>query len=57
MLLIPKIVHAQHSYASNGKMKMKKTIDKSMVSDLAWVKRQINFPSAAMSSFCYQNPK
>jgi hypothetical protein len=53
MLLIPKIVHAQHCSASNGKMEVKKA--KSMMSDLVWVKRQI-LPTATMSSFCYQNP-
>jgi hypothetical protein len=37
-------------------MKMKKVVDKSMMKDLVWVKKQ-NFPSAAMSSFCYQKPK
>jgi hypothetical protein len=56
MLLVPKIIHAQHCCASKGKMKMKKVVDKSMMKDLVWVKKQ-NFPSAAMSSFCYQKPK
>jgi hypothetical protein len=53
MLLVPKIVHAQHYYASNGKMKMKKVVDKRTMSDLMWVKRQ-SFPSATMSFFYYQ---
>jgi hypothetical protein len=48
MLLVPKIIHAQHYCASNGKMKMKKTIDKSMMSDILRI--------VAMSSFYYQNP-
>jgi hypothetical protein len=39
MLLVAKIVHAQHYCASNGKMKVKKVADKSMMSDLVWVKR------------------
>jgi hypothetical protein len=55
MLLVPKIVHAQNCCALNGKMKVKKAVDKSMMSDLVWVKRQI-LPIAAMISFCYQNP-
>jgi hypothetical protein len=33
-LLFPKIVHAQHYYASKGKMKVKKTANKSMISNL-----------------------
>jgi hypothetical protein len=33
------IVHAQHCCASNGKMKMKKVVDKNMMNDLVWVKR------------------
>jgi hypothetical protein len=56
MLLVPKIVHAQHHCVSKGKMKVKKIADKSMMNDLVWVKRQ-SFHSVAMSSFCYQNPK
>jgi hypothetical protein len=56
MLLFPKNVHAQHYYASKGKMKVKKTANKSMMSNLVWVKRK-NFPIAAMSSFCHRNPK
>ncbi len=39
MLLIPKTIHAQHYYTSNGKMKLKKVSNKSMKSDLVWVKR------------------
>ncbi len=54
MLLVPKIVHAQHCYVSKGKMKMKWATDKSMMSDLVRVKRQ-SFFRVAMSSFCYQN--
>jgi len=49
MLLILKTIHAQHCCASKGKMKV-------MMNDLVWVKRQ-SFLSAAMSYFCYQNPK
>jgi hypothetical protein len=56
MLLFPKNVHAQHYYASKGKMKVKKVAYKSMMNNLVWVKRK-NFPIAAMSSFCYRNPK
>jgi hypothetical protein len=56
MLLVFKIVHAQHYCALKGKMKMKKVTDKNMMNDLVWVKRH-SFPSAIMSSFCYQNPK
>jgi hypothetical protein len=55
MLLFPKNVHAQHYYASKGKMKVKKTTDKSMTSNLMTVKRK-SFPIAAMSSVYYQNP-
>jgi hypothetical protein len=50
MLLVPKIVHAQHCCALNGKMKVKKIADKSMMSNLMWVKREI-LPTVAMSSF------
>jgi hypothetical protein len=39
MLLVPKIVHAQHCCDSKGKMKMKWVAYKSMTSDLVWVKR------------------
>jgi hypothetical protein len=39
MLLVPKIVHVQHRYASNGKMKVKKATNKSMMNNLVWVKR------------------
>jgi hypothetical protein len=39
MLLVLKIVHVQHRYALNGKMKMKKAANKSMMNDLVWVKR------------------
>ncbi len=39
MLLVPKTIHAQHYYALNGKMKVKKITDKSLMSDLLWVKR------------------
>jgi hypothetical protein len=39
MLLVPKIVHVQHCYVSNGKMKVKKVANKSMMNDLVWVKR------------------
>jgi hypothetical protein len=49
------LVHAQHCCALNEKMKMKKTVDKSMMNDLMWVKRQILL-LATISSFCYQNP-
>jgi hypothetical protein len=56
MLLILKTIHAQHCCASKGKMKVKKIANKSMMNDLVWVKRQ-SFFSAAMSYFCYQNPK
>jgi hypothetical protein len=55
MLLVPKSIHAQHCCASNGKMKVKKVADKSMMSDLAWAKRQ-NLRNVTRSSFCYQNP-
>jgi hypothetical protein len=34
MLLVPKIVHAQYYCVLNGKMKVKKVVDKSMMSDL-----------------------
>ncbi len=54
MLLVPKTIHAQHCCASNGKMKVKKTIDNNMMNDLVWVKRQ-SLPNVAMSFFCYQN--
>jgi hypothetical protein len=40
MLLFPKNVHAQHYYASKGKMKVKKAADKSMMSNLVRVKRK-----------------
>jgi hypothetical protein len=56
MLFVPKIVPAQHYCDLNGKMKVKWVVDKSMMNDLVWVKRQ-SFPSDAMSFFCYQNPK
>jgi hypothetical protein len=56
MLLVLKIVHAQHYCALKGKMRMNKVADKSMMNDLVWVKRH-SFTSATMSSFCYQNPK
>jgi hypothetical protein len=56
MLLILKTIHAQHCCASKGKMKVKKVVNKSMMNDLVWVKRQ-SFLNATMSSFCYQNPK
>jgi hypothetical protein len=56
MLLVPKTIRAQHCCASKGKLKVKKTADKSMMNYLVWVKRQ-NFFGAAMSSFCYQNHK
>ncbi len=41
MLLVPKTVHVQHCCVLNGKMKMKmkKVVDKSMMSVLLWVKR------------------
>jgi hypothetical protein len=52
MVLVLKTVHAQHFCASNGKMKVKKVVDKNMMSDLMWVKIQ-NLHSAAMNSFCY----
>ncbi len=39
MLLVPKIVHVQHCCVLNGKMKMKKVADKSMMSVLLWAKR------------------
>jgi hypothetical protein len=39
MLLVPKTIHAQHCCASNGKMKVKKTIDNNMMNDLVWMKR------------------
>jgi hypothetical protein len=55
MLLVPKTIHAQHCCASNGKVKVKKVVDKSMMRNLVWVKIQ-NLPSIAMSSFCYENP-
>jgi hypothetical protein len=54
MLMVPKIVHAQHCCASKGKMKVKWTAYKNMMNELVWVQRQ-SFPSVAMSSFCYQN--
>jgi hypothetical protein len=56
MLLGLKIIPAQHYCALKGTMKMKKVADKSMMSNLVWVKRQ-SFPSVAMGFFCYQNPK
>ncbi len=56
MLLVFKTIHAQHYCVSKGKMKVKKIVDKSMMNDLVWVKRQ-TFPSPVMNSFCYQNPK
>jgi hypothetical protein len=56
MLLFTKIVHAQHYYTSKGKMKVKKVADKSMMSNLMWVKRK-SFLIVAMSSFCYRNSK
>jgi hypothetical protein len=52
MLVVPKTIHAQHCCALKGKMKVKKVVDKSMMSDLVWVKRQ-SLLSVAMSSFCY----
>ncbi len=55
MLMVRKIIHAQHCCASNGKMKVKKAADNSMMSDLMRMKREI-LPTIAMSSFCYQNP-
>jgi hypothetical protein len=39
MLLVPNTINAQHYYALNGKMKVKKITDKSLMSDLLWVKR------------------
>jgi hypothetical protein len=39
MLLVPKTIHVQHRYALNGKMKVKKATNKSMMNDLVWVKR------------------
>ncbi len=54
MLLVLKTIHAQHCCALNGKMKVKKVADKSMMSNLVQVKRHSLF-SATMSSFCYQN--
>jgi hypothetical protein len=39
MMLVPKIVHAQHCYDSKGKMKVKWVVDKSMMSNLVWVKK------------------
>jgi hypothetical protein len=39
MVLVLNIVHAQHYCASNGKMKVKKVVDKNMMSDIMWVKR------------------
>jgi hypothetical protein len=56
MLLVLKIVHPKHCCAWKGKMKVKKDVDKSMMSDLVWVKIQ-NFHSGTMNSFCYQNTK
>jgi hypothetical protein len=38
MLLVPETIRAQHRCASKGKMKVKKVVDKSMMSDLVWVK-------------------
>jgi hypothetical protein len=55
MLLVLKIVYAQRCCASNGEMKMKKVANKSMMSDLVWVKRQ-SLRNITMSSFCYQKP-
>jgi hypothetical protein len=56
MLLVPKIVHAQHCCDSKGKMKVKWVIDKNMMNNLVWVKKH-NFPNATMNFFGYQNPK
>ncbi len=38
-LLIPNTIHAQHCCDLNEKMKVKKIVDKSMMSDLMCVKR------------------
>jgi hypothetical protein len=56
MLLVSKTIHAQHCCDSKGKMKVKWVANKNMMNNLVWVKRQ-SFVNAAMSSFCYQNPK
>ncbi len=36
MLLVLKTVRAQHCYALNGKMKMKKIADKNKMNNLLW---------------------
>jgi hypothetical protein len=56
MLLVPKTIHAEHCCVLKRKMKVKKIVNKSMMNNLVWLKRQ-SFLSVAMSSFCYQNPK
>jgi hypothetical protein len=55
MLLVPKTIHAQHYCALNGKMKVKKAVDKSKMSDLVWVKRQ-SLLSIVMNSFMLLKP-